>query len=240
MSGSAKHIIAVSKSAVASIPWAGGPLASLLGDYLPDACKRRAFDWLAQLDRRLRGIEVNQERFGFLLQLALPTAAIDHREFKRHLLANILADAANDGDADVSLYRLFIDIVDAMEPHHIKLLRRIRERTAVIDEDFKWEPAKQQEMAGVEFDQLGPLIECDSDSADSGTRRALTVQAVSFLTNQGIVSARPKGGEGKGAQGRIALTGSLNPSVIWYTSSFILTPVGKRFCEYLEGDGATA
>ena len=165
--------------------------------------------------------------------------AIDPREFKRRLLANIFADAANDGDADVSLYRLFIDIVDAIEPHHITLLERIRARTSEIDEMSKSDKHTEKSMAGAEFDQLVPLIEVEGGDADEGaTQRALAAHVLSSLMNHSLVSTRPKGGSRN--DGRVAVGTNLNASQIWYMSSYILTPVGKRFCEYLEDDGAAA
>ena len=95
----ADHAIALVKASVAAIPVFGGPIASLIGDYIPTATQRSqelAFDMLKQrLDEvadRVDVCAVNKDEFSELFKTCYRTVNSTHQRSKLKAVANLLAN----------------------------------------------------------------------------------------------------------------------------------------------------
>ena len=100
----AEHALAVVKAGLSAIPGIGGPLASLLGDYLPTHTQRAAERMTAELSLRLERLEgrldleaVDKDEFAELFKSCYILTLRTHQEEKLRgaagLLANLLLSA---------------------------------------------------------------------------------------------------------------------------------------------------
>lgn len=93
------HILAVLKAGANAVPMVGGPLASLIGDYIPTATQRdteRALELLgekiAALGTRVDVESVNKDEFSELFKSCYLVIVRTHQEEKLRAAANILAN----------------------------------------------------------------------------------------------------------------------------------------------------
>jgi len=220
------HSKRLAKATVSSVPVVGGPLASLLGDYLPDINYKRVCSFLKELDRRVQDVEcvLDDDKFGFLVQKALRVAASDHREFKRNLLASIVAGAAAAGADSVSVARLFIDATDALEPHHASILRRLK---ALGPDD------EYHEKVDLSFVRFSSLTQVVRNTPAEGPRpddpESITVQGLSQLISFGLITST-----GSLAHARLPMScRSASPVSMWRMGVYRLSPLGERYVAYL-------
>lgn len=106
------HTIAIFKAGLNAVPYVGGPLASLLGDYIPTATQRNVQKAVASLETQLTALAeridvdaVNKEEFAELFKTSYLVIVRSHHEARTHaatrLVANILL---RDGDAEKLTY----------------------------------------------------------------------------------------------------------------------------------------
>ena len=95
------HIVALFKPGLSGVPWIGGPLSSLIGDYVPTSTQRsieRAIghlqENLKQLEHRLDAAAVNKEELSEFFKSWYLVVVRSHHESRLKsasaLLANIL------------------------------------------------------------------------------------------------------------------------------------------------------
>ena len=211
-----RHVHAIMKAAISTLPTVGNPLSSLLGDYLPNRRLERLERFLKQLSVALQDVvlKLDEENFGFLVEKAMRVAAMDHRQFKRAMLASAIRAAAADGSSvGVSKTRTFIDLIDALEPHHIALLNCLAETGTA---DF---PTLQAAL------ETGPDVPPD-------LRRDFAIQALSYLCNVGLVrSARVR-------DARVMT--AMNPAAMWKLGKYAVSNLGREFIEHLRASAHTA
>jgi len=123
------HTLAILKAAVSAIPVAGGPVASLLSDYLPNEVEHRKTRLLTQLDKDLKILEgkynaetLTRAEFLTIFFKSFKKAMETHREeiidAYRAIILNSLIDSTPDQDE----IALFIGITERLSPIHVKLL----------------------------------------------------------------------------------------------------------------------
>ena len=106
------HAISVVKAGLSAIPIVGGSIASLVGDYVPNATERStnlAIEELAQditlLGDRIDAESINREEFAELFKSCYLIIVRTHQQKKRtaavRLIANVLL---RDGDSDKLSY----------------------------------------------------------------------------------------------------------------------------------------
>ena len=205
-----RHVHAIMKAAISTLPTIGNPLSSLLGDYLPNRRLDRLERFLKQLDLALRDIvlKLDADNLGFLVEKAMRVAAADHRQFKRAMLTSAIHAAAIDGSTvAVSKARTFIDLIDALEPHHIALLNCLAETGTA---DF---PTLQAALA------TGPDVPPE-------LRDDFAIQALSYLCNVGLV-------RGAGAAGGGLVLSAMSPPTMWKVGKYAISNLGREFIEHL-------
>ncbi len=108
-----EHALAVIKAVISAVPSVGGPIASLIGDYVPTATQKSIETAMGLLTERLRQIEdridvesVNKDEFAELFKTCYLSIVRTHQKAKLDaavsLIANILL---RDGDHDKLTYR---------------------------------------------------------------------------------------------------------------------------------------
>ncbi len=106
------HAIAIIKAGVSAIPYIGGSIASLIGDYVPSATQRSietAIEMLKQkLDKlagRIDADAVNKDEFAELFKSAYLSIVRTHQRQKLNAAASLLANILlRDGDPDKLSY----------------------------------------------------------------------------------------------------------------------------------------
>jgi hypothetical protein len=133
---------AIVKSGVSMIPIFGGPATELFGAVTSAVLGRRRDEWFEQLRLRVNdlthvveglnweGLTNNEAFTSAVLQAAtaaLKTSATDKREALRNAVLNVAAGTAPDEDTQ----SMFLALVDALTPMHLRLLWLVREGSAV-------------------------------------------------------------------------------------------------------------
>lgn len=117
------HVVSLVKAGVNAVPMCGGPIASLIGDYIPsatDRCVKEFIDSfsarLTALDARVDAINIDKDEFAELFKSAYLVAVRSHRKEKlegaARLLTNILL---REGDADKLTYSEVDHFIRALE-----------------------------------------------------------------------------------------------------------------------------
>lgn len=108
-----EHALAIIKAGVSAVPCIGGPIASLIGDYIPTATEKSIKTAIDLLSERLRELEdridvnkVDKDEFAELFKTSYLCFVRTHQKAKLDaavsLIANILL---KDGDKDKLTYR---------------------------------------------------------------------------------------------------------------------------------------
>ena len=176
-----------------------------------------------EVQTRLRDVEVklDSDSLAFLVEKATRVAIEDHRDFKRGMLAHILSSAAESGADEVSLHRHFIDLVDALEPSHMALLRCLQVTGTEID------PRQDPDIPSLRYDDLERAIPSIDDDPGAVLRSSIAKATISYLVAAGVV------GTGTTFRKDAIITGSLHPDSVLYSAIYFLTPLGKRFLRFL-------
>lgn len=106
------HALSVIKAAIAAVPMVGGPIASLIGDYVPTATQRsieRAFEFLSarltELEGRLDVAAVDKDEFAELFKSSYLSIIRSHNDGKLKAATAILANLLlKEGDPDKLSY----------------------------------------------------------------------------------------------------------------------------------------
>lgn len=220
-------LVSLGKAAIGALPGFGGPISSLLGDVISRRAWNRLKNYIHDLEARLRRVEMwTDDPFATLLMTSLRTVSADHRDFKRALLLNVLEDAETDGTVSLDLHQFFADLIDGLEPHHIVVLRQLRDRrAATADGPVPHPRLTPAHPDAVDFKVLRDVLAADS-SADASLADDLAHEAVSTLGKAGLVASA-------GTQHGLVFSGSSSLDAFVRNSEYRLTPLGLRFVSFL-------
>lgn len=132
------HALSVIKAGLSAVPFVGGPIASLISDYIPNATERSirlAIDELKQyisfLEDRIDPNSVDKDEFSELFKSCYLVIIRTHQQEKRsaavRLIANILL---RDGDSDKLTYTEldhFVHCLNTLSIGAVKVLGHIVE-----------------------------------------------------------------------------------------------------------------
>ena len=92
-----EHALALIKAGISGVPVVGGPIASLIGDYIPTATQRSIEQTMEMLKDRLEKLEnridpgaVNKDEFSELFKTCYYTAVRTHQESKLRAVVALL------------------------------------------------------------------------------------------------------------------------------------------------------
>lgn len=106
------HAIAVFKAGISAVPWVGGAIASLIGDYIPSATEKSINRAMELLKNRLKDLEdridpasVNKDHFAELFKSSYLSIVRSHNDEKLRAATNLIANILlKEGDADKLSY----------------------------------------------------------------------------------------------------------------------------------------
>jgi len=140
------HTLSALKAVASAIPYIGGPLGSLLSDYLPDSVEKRKTEFLTKLAEeldvvqdRLQGDFISKDYFISTFMQSFRRAIENHQEEKIGAFRAIIVNAAIDQNPREDEIAIFISITDRLTPLHLKLLKILFDPQRVVDSD---EPAR--------------------------------------------------------------------------------------------------
>ena len=117
------HVLAVVKAGINVVPVVGGPLANLIGDYVPNSTQRAAVRTMELLAEKLSSLEdridvqqVDKEEFSELFKSCSLVVIRSHREEKLRVAAALLANLLlRPSDAKKSPYEELDHLVRCLE-----------------------------------------------------------------------------------------------------------------------------
>lgn len=130
------HALAVIRAGLSAFPYIGGPLASLIGDYIPSSTQRRTEEAMKMLTERLAALQdrvdcasVDKEAFSELFKSCYLQIVRTHQKEKLNaavsLIANILL---KEGDPDKLTYTEldhFTRCLDALSVGAVRVLGKL-------------------------------------------------------------------------------------------------------------------
>jgi hypothetical protein len=127
------HALAIIKAGLAAVPVWGGPLASLIADYIPFSTQRRIEDAVNMLTERLKSLEgridvdaVDREDFAELFKSCYLQIVRSHHEEKLKAATSLIANVLlKDEDADKLTYDEldhFARCLDALSTGAVRVL----------------------------------------------------------------------------------------------------------------------
>lgn len=134
------HSLSVIKAAVNAIPVAGGPIGSLLSDYLPSTVEKRKTEFLINLGKDLESVEerlqndfVSKDYFLSTFMQAFRRAIENHQDEKVTAFRAIIVNSAIDQSPKEDEIASFISITDRLTALHIKLLKILADPQKAVD-----------------------------------------------------------------------------------------------------------
>lgn len=136
------HVLAVLKAAVSAIPVAGGPIASLLSDYLPNEIEKRKTKLLIQLDddlKRLKGrfqeVTLKKEEFVTTFFKSFKKAMETHQKEIIDGYRAIILNSLIDSNPNQDEITMFIGITERLTPLHVKLLKILDNPEGIVSQN---------------------------------------------------------------------------------------------------------
>jgi hypothetical protein len=122
------HIANVVKAALNAVPVVGGPMASLMDDYIPESRQKRVekfsqdlADELSRLQDSLDESYVKTEEFAYLFTRVYQNVVRDYQQEKLDAYRNILVNALQ-VDLAASVQERFLTLVEQLSPMHLRVL----------------------------------------------------------------------------------------------------------------------
>ena len=133
---SSDHVLAIIKAAVSAVPTIGGPIASLIGDYVPlstHKATKEAFDMLARkldkMQERIDADAVNKDEFAELFKSCYLIIVRTHQKEKLNAAASLITNILlKEGDPDKLTYTEldhFVRCLDFLSIGAVKVLGKI-------------------------------------------------------------------------------------------------------------------
>lgn len=124
------HALSVVKAAANAIPYVGGPLGSLLSDYLPNSVEKRKTEFIGKLGQELESVQdrlqndvISKEYFISIFMQSFRRAIESSQEEKVGAFRAIIVNTAIDQAPREDEIFAFVNITDRLTPLHIKLLK---------------------------------------------------------------------------------------------------------------------
>jgi hypothetical protein len=125
----ADHARSAIKAALNTMPVVGGPLSSLLEDYIPSSRAKRTEEFIIGLGERLEELQdqIHEERiktdeFSYLITRGIENAQHDYQTEKLDAYRNLLVNALVLDDLDPSVTEAYMSMVEDLTPAHIVVL----------------------------------------------------------------------------------------------------------------------
>lgn len=170
------HILSIVKAGTAAIPIVGGPIASLIGDYIPTATERSIQEALRLLGARIVELEdridvesMNKDQFSELFKSNYYIIVRTHQKEKLQCAVNLIANILlKDGDPDKLSYTELDHFTRCLESlssgavevlTHISVMAEVDSKRYREERVFRFEfRSLHSKMSNIDADFLMGLI----------------------------------------------------------------------------------
>lgn len=182
------HAHSAGRAIVGSIPLLGAAATELFNTIIQPPLERRLNEWreetvesLNRLENEVEGFKMeslrDNEQFISTILHATQAALRTHQEEKREALRNAVLNAALDISIDDDLQMIFLNMIDAFTPWHLRILKYLRNPM-----DFcETETGRSQLMSGAPAQQLEKAF------PELKNRRVFYDQVVKDLNARGLI-----------------------------------------------------
>lgn len=122
------HVANIVKAALNAVPVVGGPIASLIDDYIPESRQKRVekfsqdlADELSRVQESLDEGYVKTEEFAYLFTRVYQNVVRDYQQEKLDAYRNILVNSLR-VDLAASVQERFLTLVEQLSPLHLRVL----------------------------------------------------------------------------------------------------------------------
>jgi len=140
------HVLSLIKAGVAAVPYIGGPIASLIGDYIPTATQRAIESTIQHFKQRLENLEsridpesINKDEFAELFKSCYLIMVRSQKEERLIAVSNLMSNILlKEGDPDKLKYTEldhFVRCLDAISIGAINVLGCVYKQAQLRDKE---------------------------------------------------------------------------------------------------------
>ena len=126
----ADHIVNVVKAAISGIPIIGGPISSLVNDYIPNNKLKRLLDFTKQLSENIERFKdeideefVKTDEFAYLFEQTYKLVLENYQKEKLDSLLALLVNSLRGRDLKADTTEYYLNKIETLSPLHLSLLR---------------------------------------------------------------------------------------------------------------------
>lgn len=157
---SGEHTLAIIKAGLNAVPVVGGPIASLVGDYIPTATQRVIEDTLKDLGDRLRELgdrvdatSVNRDEFAELFKSTYLVIVRTHQKSKQRAAARLIANILlRDNDPEKLSYTELDHYVRCLDQLSVGAIQVLGHAVALAEQSKPG--GLENDSVRIQFDQL--------------------------------------------------------------------------------------
>lgn len=127
---SSDHIVNLVKAAISGIPTIGGPLGSLVNDYIPNKKLERLLDFIKQLSENIERFkdEINEDfvrtdEFAYLFEQTYNLVLENYQKEKLEFLMALLVNSLRGRDLKADTMEYYLKKIETLSPLHLGMLR---------------------------------------------------------------------------------------------------------------------
>jgi len=124
------HIVNVVKAAISVIPTIGGPISSLVNDYIPNKKLKRLLDFTKQLSENIERFKdeideefVKTDEFAYLFEQTYKLVLENYQKEKLDSLLALLVNSLRGQDLKADTTEYYLKKIETLSPLHLGLLR---------------------------------------------------------------------------------------------------------------------
>jgi len=127
---SSNHIVNVVKAAISGIPIIGGPISSLVNDYIPNKKLKRLLDFTKQLSENIERFKdeideefVKTDEFAYLFEQTYKLVLENYQKEKLDSLMALLVNSLRGRDLKADTMEYYLKKIETLSPLHLGMLR---------------------------------------------------------------------------------------------------------------------
>lgn len=127
---SSEHVVNLVKAAISGIPIIGGPLGSLVNDYIPNKKLERLLNFIKQFSENIERFkdEINEDfirtdEFAYLFEQTFKLVLENYQKEKLESLMALLVNSLRGRDIKADTMEYYLKKIETLSPLHLSMLR---------------------------------------------------------------------------------------------------------------------
>lgn len=127
---SSDHAVNLVKAAISGIPIIGGPISSLVNDYIPNKKKDRILNFTKQISENIERFEdeinedfVKTDEFAYLFEQTYKLVLENYQKEKLDSLMGLLVNSLRESDFKADNIEYYLKKIETLSPLHLGMLR---------------------------------------------------------------------------------------------------------------------